>query len=58
MISVVKDLEPTLGYAPTCYALGLARATFYRHKHLIARPKVPRQKPKQALSTSERSQVL
>jgi putative transposase len=58
MIAAVKEMGPMLGYAPTCAALGLARATFYRHAAGPSRAYPPRQKPKQTLSSDERRIVL
>ncbi len=52
----------TIGMAAACNALGLPRATFYRHKDgrpapVVARS-VPRQSPERALSPEQRQQVL
>lgn len=41
-----------------CSALGVSRATFYRHRNSAERPQVPRQKPVRALSEGEQKQVL
>ncbi len=61
MIELVREMGPRLGYAATCDAVGLPRATFYRHARPIA-PKVksprPRRRPKQALSIEQRQRVL
>ena len=54
---LVDDNVATFGTAPTCTALGVARATYYRRK----RPKPerrPRPVPTRALSATERADVL
>jgi putative transposase len=58
MIAVVKEHGPALGYAGACQAVGISRATFYRH--CSARPAKTRKRkmPKQALATQERQEVL
>ncbi len=56
-MQTVADLKERLGVAPTCAALGLARASFYRHQ----RPRVvaaPRRPSPRALPPAERAQVL
>jgi putative transposase len=56
-MQTVADLGPRLGIAPTCAALGVPRATYYRHR----RPqpaRAPRPTPPRALSGHERSAVL
>jgi putative transposase len=58
MIAAVKEMGSKLGYAPTCAALGLPRATFYRRVSPPGRPRSPRAKPAQALSSDERQAVL
>jgi putative transposase len=58
MIAVVKEMGPALGYASTCAALGLPRATFYRRVAPPKPPRPPRRKPKQTLSPDERQAVL
>ena len=58
MIAAVKEMGPTLGYAPTCAALGLPRATFYRKAKPTKAPRPARCKPKQTLQADERSAVL
>jgi putative transposase len=62
MIAAVKEMGPRLGFAPTCEALGLPRATFYRHvappELPTAPPPRPKAKPKQTLTSEERQQVL
>lgn len=57
VMDTVREMGPRLGIAPTCSALGLPRATYYR----LLRPPKPRGKrpqPKHALSSSEREVVL
>lgn len=57
MIQSVTDLKDRLGVAPTCSALGLARASFYRHQ----RPqpvRAARRRPPRALSPAERQDAL
>ena len=51
----VVDIGPRLGIAPTCEALGVARATYYRSRRLTAEP-VVRTSPR-ALSPGERQAV-
>lgn len=56
-MDTVREMGPRLGIAPTCSALGLPRATYYR----LLRPPKPRgvrPQPKQALSSAEREVVL
>lgn len=45
-----------LGIAPMCAAMGLSRATYYRH--LTSRPRPARPTPTRALSAGERQAVL
>jgi putative transposase len=47
---------PRLGIAPMCAAMGLARATYYRH--LTPRPRPARPTPRRALKPAERQAVL
>jgi len=58
---MVEEQGARLGIAPTCAALGLARATFYRHRRWPAEgaivPRV-RRAPRQALAPTEREGVL
>ncbi len=51
MRAAVETLAPTVGLAPACRALGVARASVYRHR------KAPVPKPR-ALAPQERTQVL
>ncbi len=55
----VTEIEPLLGTAPACRALGAARASLYRRRR-PARPleRRPRPAPARALSELERSRVL
>jgi len=55
-MQTVADLAPRLGIAPTCQALGLARATYYRGQALD-RPARSRRVPR-ALASAERQAVL
>ena len=61
MIAMVEEQGARLGIAPTCAALGLARATFYRQRRRPAAgaivPRV-RRAPRQALAPTEREAVL
>src|SRR3989442_9905482 len=57
LMATVAEVGPRLGIAPTCRALALPRATFYRRR----RPQsAPRRRPpaSRALSTAERAAVL
>ena len=53
-VAAVKD---RLGVAPTCAALGVARASFYRHQRPQA-VSAPRRTPPRALSPTERETAL
>jgi len=55
-MQTVAEVGPRLGIAPTCNALGLPRATFYRRRR-PARPKAPKTPPR-ALSMEDRKAVL
>ncbi len=56
-MEAVKEMAPRLGVAPTCAALSLPRATYYRH--LAPRPTpAPRRAPARALAPAEREAVL
>jgi putative transposase len=57
---MVEEQGARLGIALTCAALGVARATFYRHRRPDARPPAPRVRraPRQALAPLEREAVL
>jgi putative transposase len=56
-MTTVTDLGPRLGVAPTCAALGLPRATYYRRRQPRPAPR-PRRQPPRALSAGERTTVL
>jgi len=53
----VTQIGPRLGIAPTCAALGLPRATYYRRRR-PARVPLPRRPSPRALSPGERGVVL
>ena len=57
---MVEEQGARLGIAPTCAALGLARATFYRRRRPGGEPTGPRVRraPRQALAPTEREVVL
>lgn len=61
-MNFVTEAAPTVGMAAACNALGLPRATFYRHKGgrpaAVAAKSVPRQSPERALTPEQRQQVL
>ena len=56
-MATVADLGPRLGIAPTCAALGLPRATYYRRRRPHSAPPARRRSPR-ALSPRERAAVL
>ncbi len=56
-MQTITELGPRLGVAPTCAALGVARATYYRHRQPRLAP-APRPIPARALSPGERQAVL
>jgi putative transposase len=56
-METAREIGPRLGVAPTCEALGLARATYYRGRTLRARSTTPRRSPR-ALSSTERAVVI
>ncbi len=56
-MQTVTEMAPRLGVAPTCAALGLPRATYYRGQQPRSEPK-PRPAPVRALPPEEREQVL
>ena len=53
-------LASEVGVAPACTAVGISRATLYRHRQVAKspRPKKPRPTPPRALSAKERQVVL
>jgi putative transposase len=56
-METVKNNASELGVAPTCAAVGLARATFYRQLAPMHGPHT-RRTPSRALSTEQRSVIL
>ena len=56
-MTTVTELGPRLGIAPTCAALGLPRATYYRRRRPQSAP-APRARSPRALSPSEEATVL
>ncbi len=56
-MQLVQDLGPQHGVAPTCEALGLSRATYYRSQRPPVAP-APRPSPPRALLPEERTAVL
>ena len=56
-MATVTQIGPRLGIAPTCAALGLPRATYYRRRR-PARATLPRRRSPRALGEAERAAVL
>ena len=56
-MATVTQIGPRLGIAPTCAALGLPRATYYRRRRRQSAPAARRPSPR-ALSPGERGAVL
>ena len=56
-MQTVAELAPTLGVAPTCAALSVPRANYYRSRQPRPEPK-PRSTPPRALPPEERQAVL
>ena len=56
-MATVTALGPQLGIAPTCAALGVPRATYYRHRRPRPAPR-PRRRPSRALPAAEQAAVL
>src|SRR6059036_294180 len=56
-MATVTQIGPRLGIAPTCAALGLPRATYYRRRR-PSRAAPPRRRSPRALSAGERGAVL
>ena len=56
-MATVTQIGPRLGIAPTCAALGLPRATYYRRRR-PPRAAPPRRPSPRALSSGERAAVL
>ena len=57
MTQTVANLRDRLGVAPTCAALGLPRASYYRSQRPRSTP-APRRSPPRALSSAERQTAL
>src|SRR5213596_3156463 len=57
VMATVTQIGPRLGIAPTCAALGLPRATYYRRRR-PPRAAPPRRPSPRALSSGERDAVL
>ncbi len=59
-MNAVLQVIPGVGAATVCAAIGLPRATFYRHRPAAnrSRPAKPRRSPPRALSAEERRAVL
>lgn len=58
MIAIVNEVASELGVGPACEAIGLARATYYRHLSSERPEPKPRRKPARALSSEQRQAVL
>jgi putative transposase len=56
-MQTVAEVGPRLGVAPTCVALGVARASYYRSRQPRPEPRV-RPRPVRALAVGERDQAL
>jgi putative transposase len=58
-MTTASEASPELGVAVACRALGIPRASFYRHGRPPSRsPRSPRRKPLRALAEGERRAVL
>jgi putative transposase len=57
MLDTVREVGPRLGIAPTCAALGVSTASYYRRVKLTPTAR-PRPTPARALGPSEREAVL
>jgi putative transposase len=57
-MSLVEQHAQTHGVAPTCVAMGVSRATYYRKRAPPIRPKSKRPSPPRRLSDQERALVL
>jgi len=58
-MKAVEELSPTVGTAVACAAIGMPRATVYRHRSpKAAQPPKSRPAPPRALTADERQQVL
>jgi len=61
VIATVHEVGPRLGVQAACAAIGLSRATYYRHRPgapKMAKPTAKRSTPKRALTIVERQEVL
>jgi putative transposase len=56
-MAATEDLATTVGLAPACEALGVARATVYRHRQ-PPRPPAEPPRPARALQPAEQEQIL
>jgi putative transposase len=56
-MATVTEVRPRLGIAPTCAALGLPRATYYRRCQ-PSRTRPPRRPSRRALCAEEQTAVL
>ena len=54
----VQPLAAQVGVAPACQALGVSRASFYRHQRSTPGHRQPRPTPARALCEAEREQIL
>ena len=57
-MEAAHQLSPVVGVVAACIAIGVARATVYRHRSGAARAPRPRPTPVRALSSGERQAVL
>ena len=57
-MKAVMRLAPALGVLPTCAALGVSRATYYRKRAPVFGPKARRPAPPRRLLDAQRAQVL
>ena len=55
LMATVTEVGPRLGIAPTCAALGLPRATYYRRRRPRVGPRRPRRPAPRALAAEERA---
>jgi len=61
LITATENLAESIGVAPACESMGLARSTLYFRRREAKEPKegaVPRPKPPRALSEGEKQRVL
>jgi len=54
----VTSLAQHVGAAPACRALGVPRATFYRHQRRAPGRQQPRKTPARALDGAQREHIL